>query len=118
MSFYSSDPYYEHGPAGWVRERAQERGVRVELDYDLEFPGYRSLDRQTIVARPGLSLPSFHWLVACGVLAHIFGSEAVPDLPIGPPVSRDAQVLPFRGPAFTFWDNQNRFRGKPVEAGH
>lgn len=105
MPFFD-DPLYEdvNGPAGWIRQQAGKRGLHVEVDRDLLYPGYASRDGTTIIARPGLSVPSFHWLVASSVLASLFGFDAAPDLPIDPP---DAKVIPFqRGPAFTFWDNR------------
>lgn len=111
MPLYDADPYYEDvlGPAGWIRQQAEDRGLHVEVDRNLTIPGYASRDVDRIVARPGLAFPTLHWLLACGVIAQIFGPEAAPDLPIAPgPL--DAKVIPFqRGPAFTFCDNKNRF---------
>jgi len=106
MPFRPTDPYYEHGPARWVRQEAEQFGVKVEVDCGLTFPGYASRDGHTIVARPGLSFPTFHWLLASGVVASLFGIETAPDLPVAPD-PLDAKVIPFqRGPAFTFWDNK------------
>lgn len=76
----TTDPYYETGPAAWMRERAEEHGVHVELDHDLHFAGYARPDKPTIVARPGLELPTFYWLIACGVVGNRFGFEVTPDL--------------------------------------
>lgn len=77
-----SDPYYRTGPAAWARKHAEDLGVCIELDYNLEFPGYAHAGKPTIVARPGLDELTFVWLLSCGVVGHKFGFDAVPDLPV------------------------------------
>ena len=76
----TTHPYYETGPAEWIRKRADEHGVRIDLDFDLEVAGYARSDKPTIVARPGLALPTFLWLVSSGIVGNRFGFEVTPDL--------------------------------------
>lgn len=103
MPFSSADPYYTHGPAGWARQRVEQCGLHVEIDHDLEFPGYGTPDASAVIVRPGLAFPTFHWLLACGVVAHLFGVETAPDLPIfrSEQIRLDAQVIPLQRPGFT-----------------
>lgn len=105
MSFVA-DPFYldVHGPAGWVRQQTEQlRGVHVKVAEDLEHPGYCSPDGRTVTVRPGLPFSDFHWILACSVIASVFGFEATPDLLVkGPPrlISApspgDAQIIPLR----------------------
>jgi hypothetical protein len=99
------DPYYTDisTPAGWVRRRVEDLGVRIRVVDGLDRPGYCTPDGQTIVARPALEFPSFHWLVACGAIAKVFGLEWTPDLTIGVglpliPIPGGARILPFQKP--------------------
>jgi hypothetical protein len=100
MPFYPADPFYEHGPAGWVKSRAEGVGLRVRIDPNLETPGFASLERSILIARPGLSFPTFHWLVACGIIANMFGPDAAPELPVAQPPVHNAQIIPFQRPPF------------------
>lgn len=101
---FSADPCYTdvRTPAGWVRHQAEQRGIRVRVIEDLAHLGYSSPDGRTIVVRAGLVFPTFHWIIACGVVANKFGLDVSPDLQMeGPPpltetAVGDAQIIQLR----------------------
>lgn len=98
---HTHDFYYRDitTPAGWVRDHAERLGMHIKVVEDLDYAGYCTPDGGTIVTRPGLAFPDFHWLVACGAIAKQFGFDVTPDLAIGGPpalASGGAQIIQFR----------------------